>query len=271
MSSQSRLQVIHRSLSARHAKDCIFFEACCGPAWGRGHTPRADFVAVARSWAKPCITIYEIKTSVADFRGDDKWRAYLPYCHRFYFAVPLGMISPKDVPDPAGLVVCSGKGARLVKKPVLRPIEIPTDLVYGLLINRHKNGEREEARDIGLWPEWKAEAYRDLLEQKELGRDVGFLVAKKIREISREKERLARVAEDAEKIQKLRGILQRRYNVNLWGEGWMDKLVAALDGDININIESPLIVGLTRIRDTADSLIAGARKQREIQPAGKNH
>src|SRR5688572_25536858 len=31
--------------------------------------------------------IVEIKTSVADFRADQKWREYLPYCDAFYFAV----------------------------------------------------------------------------------------------------------------------------------------------------------------------------------------
>ncbi len=33
-------------------------------------------------------TIVEIKSTVEDFRSDRKWREYLPFCERFYFAVP---------------------------------------------------------------------------------------------------------------------------------------------------------------------------------------
>src|SRR3546814_9185111 len=32
----------------------------------------------------------EVKTSVADFRGDAKWPEYLDWCDAFYFAVPAG-------------------------------------------------------------------------------------------------------------------------------------------------------------------------------------
>ena len=33
-------------------------------------------------------SIIEIKTSVPDFRSDKKWPHYVPFCDRFYFAVP---------------------------------------------------------------------------------------------------------------------------------------------------------------------------------------
>src|SRR3546814_4193565 len=38
--------------------------------------------------AKCRITLVEIKSSVEDFRCDQKWPEYLEYCDQFYFAVP---------------------------------------------------------------------------------------------------------------------------------------------------------------------------------------
>jgi hypothetical protein len=56
--------------------------------------------------------IVEVKSSVADFRGDGKWREYLPYCDRFYFAVPETF--PADIlPEDCGLMVADGYGAAI--------------------------------------------------------------------------------------------------------------------------------------------------------------
>lgn len=60
---------------------------------------RADVVALSPGGA-PEIWIFEIKSSVADFRADRKWRGYLDYCDRFVFCVapdfPIDLI-PEDV------------------------------------------------------------------------------------------------------------------------------------------------------------------------------
>jgi hypothetical protein len=53
------------------------------------------------------LTIYEIKTSRADFLRDvesEKWRKYLDFCHRLLFAAPRGLILRQEVPRPAGLI-----------------------------------------------------------------------------------------------------------------------------------------------------------------------
>ena len=47
---------------------------------------RADLAGIDR---KGRIVIVEIKSSVADFRADQKWPEYLDYCDLFYFAVPV--------------------------------------------------------------------------------------------------------------------------------------------------------------------------------------
>ena len=49
---------------------------------------RADLMAVD---ARGRIIIVEIKCSRADLLGDDKWRDYLDYRDRFFWAVPQGL------------------------------------------------------------------------------------------------------------------------------------------------------------------------------------
>lgn len=76
---------------------------------GEGH--RVD---VAGCNARGAIVIVEIKSSVADFRGDRKWRRYLPYCDSFYFAVradfPLELL-----PHDSGLIVADSYGAEVIR------------------------------------------------------------------------------------------------------------------------------------------------------------
>jgi len=53
------------------------------------------------------VLIVEVKSSLADYRADGKWRDYLPYCDGFAFAVgpdfPCGVL-----PESAGLLVTDG-------------------------------------------------------------------------------------------------------------------------------------------------------------------
>lgn len=62
---------------------------------------RVDVMAIDRNGE---FVIVEIKSTVADYRGDRKWHEYLAFCERFYFAVPAGF--PLDLlPDECGLIV----------------------------------------------------------------------------------------------------------------------------------------------------------------------
>jgi len=65
--------------------------------------------------------IVEVKSSVADYRGDTKWPDYLPYCDRFYFAVPESF--PVHIlPDDCGIMVADSYGAAIRRGAVERPI-----------------------------------------------------------------------------------------------------------------------------------------------------
>jgi hypothetical protein len=73
---------------------------------------RVDVIGIDRAGT---IAVVEIKTSVADFRGDAKWPEYREYCDRFYFAVPEGF--PQElIQGPCGLFVADAYGAALIRE-----------------------------------------------------------------------------------------------------------------------------------------------------------
>lgn len=56
------------------------------------------------------IVAVEIKSSLADFLADRKWRDYLGFCDRFYFAV--GAEFPTErLPEETGVLIADGFGA----------------------------------------------------------------------------------------------------------------------------------------------------------------
>ncbi|MGJ3261243.1 MAG: MmcB family DNA repair protein [Rhodospirillales bacterium] len=89
-----------------------------------GHAPLLEFrltnkrrVDVAALDRDGKFVVIEVKSSLADYRADGKWQAYLPYCDFFYFAVSPDF--PRDrLPDDVGLIVADAYGAA-----VLRPAE----------------------------------------------------------------------------------------------------------------------------------------------------
>src|SRR5690348_4740798 len=71
---------------------------------------RADLVALGTDGT---IWIVEIKSSIADFRADQKWMDYRMHCDRLFFATTTEVpceIFPKDT----GLIVADAFGAELV-------------------------------------------------------------------------------------------------------------------------------------------------------------
>jgi hypothetical protein len=71
---------------------------------------RADLVALGRDGE---IWIVEIKSSVADFRADQKWADYRMHCDRLFFATTIEV--PSEIfPQDAGLIVADAYGAQIV-------------------------------------------------------------------------------------------------------------------------------------------------------------
>jgi hypothetical protein len=73
---------------------------------------RADIVALSMD---ATIIIVEIKSSVADFRADTKWREYRAHCDKFYFAIPESV--PVDImPEDAGLILADSYAADILRQ-----------------------------------------------------------------------------------------------------------------------------------------------------------
>lgn len=92
------------------------YVALCEVPLGNGR--RADVMAVD---GRGRIVIVEIKVSRADLLGDGKWRDYLDYCDRFYWAVPDGFaLDPFETagfsPELAGLIVADRYDAAIARE-----------------------------------------------------------------------------------------------------------------------------------------------------------
>jgi hypothetical protein len=71
---------------------------------------RADLVALGGDGE---IWIVEIKSSIADFRADQKWTDYRLHCDRLFFATTIEV--PCDIfPKDTGLIVADAFGAQIV-------------------------------------------------------------------------------------------------------------------------------------------------------------
>jgi hypothetical protein len=73
---------------------------------------RADLVALAHDGE---IWIVEIKSSIEDFRVDQKWPDYRSHCDRLFFATAAHV--PAEIfPEDAGLIVADAYGAELLRE-----------------------------------------------------------------------------------------------------------------------------------------------------------
>jgi len=134
----------HRKLCEDLAitKDTIFIEVAMGSKWmTRPPPPVADVVLVRPSYTRFCVDIFEIKVSRADFLSDirtEKWKSYLPHCHRFYYAVLSNITCPEEIPDGCGLMVRGEKGWRVLCRSETRDVEVPHPTLLSLLFYREK-------------------------------------------------------------------------------------------------------------------------------------
>lgn len=79
---------------------------------------RADVMALG---PRGEIVIVEVKSGLDDFRCDQKWREYGPFCDAFYFAVAPEF--PQAVlPDEPGLIVADAFGGAVVRDAPASPL-----------------------------------------------------------------------------------------------------------------------------------------------------
>jgi len=93
---------------------------------------RADLAALD---PRGNIFIIEIKSSIADFRVDQKWHEYLEFCDGFYFAshpeVPMEIF-----PDTEGFILADQYGSEMIREANLNKLAAPTRKAMTLRIAR---------------------------------------------------------------------------------------------------------------------------------------
>jgi hypothetical protein len=88
----------------------LAFGFCCVSELALASGRRADLVALGGDGE---IWIVEIKSSIADFRADQKWMDYRLHCDRLFFATTLDV--PCEIfPPDTGLIVADAFGASIV-------------------------------------------------------------------------------------------------------------------------------------------------------------
>jgi hypothetical protein len=79
---------------------------------------RADLMALG---PKGQIFIVEVKSGLEDFRTDQKWWEYRPYCDAFAFAVAPEF--PREIlPEEPGLIVADGFGGAVLREAPSEPL-----------------------------------------------------------------------------------------------------------------------------------------------------
>lgn len=109
--------------------------------WGE-HVPRADVLAVRKSYFNPSFTIYEVKVSRSDFNADvnkGKYRTYFADCCQFYFAVPAGLVKKEEVPEGTGLIVRGQNGWRVIKAAPRREFIPQVEFLLKLLMRGYES------------------------------------------------------------------------------------------------------------------------------------
>jgi len=79
---------------------------------------RADVMALG---PRGDIVICEVKSSIEDFRADQKWSDYLPFCDAYYFAVA-PEFPTRVLPEAPGLIVADGFGGAVIRPATPSPL-----------------------------------------------------------------------------------------------------------------------------------------------------
>ncbi len=121
--------------------------------------------------------VYEVKVTRQDFRGDTqtgKYRRYLPYCRRLYFAAPSGLLKKGDVPEGMGLCVRTENGWHTIKAPKIQgDPDGFHEILFSLLLKTHPDG---------FTPPTRVERVRKMMEYKDL-REARYDLPPRIREV----------------------------------------------------------------------------------------
>ena len=248
---------IKKLLETRHSKDVYVSECKNGSTWFQNHL-RLDGLAIARSWANPVVTGYEIKVSRSDFMADEKYYMYLTYCNMFYFVCPTGLIQPEELPENIGLLWTSKTGTRLYKKKkaAYRDVDISSDLYKYILISRaeikNPGYYNDNKYTVEFWEKW--------LEKKEYNQEFGRTVRGSIKRVIQDKidkiERENRKLQDENKEYSVIKEMLNEAGINItstWGLKYdLEAKLKILKSELPSNMEKDIdncIADLTKFKN----------------------
>jgi len=198
-----------------------------------------------KSYTQFEVSIYEVKANRADFAGDvrrEKWRKYLPFCHRFYWAAPTGLIATDELAEEAGLIAHSDKGWHTVRKPPRRSdIQFDFDILLSVLFAcGTEEMKNRNLRDRLNAAKWGQQGWDERASAKAFGKEVAELVrfARQggAEAIIRERDRYRR---GFERLCRRIGVRRKRDQEELLGEGrWADKQLAEAVADFASELQA---------------------------------
>lgn len=225
---------IKRLLEKRHSSDLFYCEVKTGSTWYSNFSI-IDAIAIPKSWKNFAITGYEVKVSRGDFLQDNKWHKYLPYCNELYFAVPNNLVDPSELSDGIGLIYCTEKTTRKIKKAARREIEKDkvSDMLFHLMM-------KYNMQDSYPFHAGKADFWEDWLERKKKSTEIGWNVRSEIgkRLVNAEKEN-ERFKKSDEKLKEITKLLEK-YNRPTWDLVAGIERILKNDGNIDKNSLSML-------------------------------
>jgi hypothetical protein len=146
------MKFTHRKLceDLAQTKGTKFIEVCLGAS---GNTQIADVISITpRQFKNFMLTIYECKVSRSDFLSDiksEKYKGYLEYCNKFYFATLPGIVKIEEIPKGIGLMTRDeSKGWIISKNAKKNDIEIPRDILLSLLFKKLSQDDFERRQHV---------------------------------------------------------------------------------------------------------------------------
>jgi len=107
---------------------------------------RADILALSDDGE---VTIVEVKSSISDFKTDQKWPEYLEFCDRFFFAVDADF--PVDlIPAECGLIIADAFGAEIIRPSPLAKLPAARRKALTLRVAQVAMGRLHRVEDPGL-------------------------------------------------------------------------------------------------------------------------
>lgn len=131
----------------RSPNDFICAETAPMSQWLSKNYSIPDVIKIRKSYTRIDVQVFEIKASRADFLSDirsDKWKEYLAYSSRFYFATPQLDLKEvvqdaSEIPEEAGWIVKGNKTWRVKKTPRIRKFEPNWKMFFALLLSQDKD------------------------------------------------------------------------------------------------------------------------------------